>query len=827
MRLSGSVSLRPVRLGFLVPPADLALVRRVAQLSACLWGGRYNPIIPFFEDAHTRWIAPYHGAQGLDVARGYVDFFEPDVLVEASAGMAEQLGWHNGENEFHLPRVVSLQQFYEVDDRGRVEFAAGIDVTNVMQHLYDREYKYQRRHKILFAAVESDSDCAFFDLFFGTYPDDTALKYIADAYREIFEPEILPYNATTWHRIINENIAGPSWISRHNLEEDLGRGGSDFTVFIFDPANANDAIDYWNYRLWKRQVLPVNVHWLVDHAAFLRDQISKHHRPIPGNPFGTMFWSHIDFARSISDEEAKQILKNHFDGLPKNSFAWGRDQEIWALTKSRDRWRQSRILIKAKSKSFDTEITESKNAKIPTLAPEFHNATGTYAKAHWMNVVSPSSTRLDDGPAIVYPSNLWHPKPPGTTISRELTVTREGWTLPRRQDIGYTLLRPSSGRDAVTEWFADNGIEAHPSEEGQVAAQVIAAAGSLLGCGMFADADTLSLLNKMAESHAERSRGGRPVKATGPDRAKHLDLIRQHFQRREKQGFGYWTRLDYFLKRSVFRAGLRVQCPTCAHHNWFDLGAMGYVLTCTRCLKQFNFSQTPSDLARAQWFYRVIGPFAAPNYAHGGYAVALTLRCLSENRENELTWSTGLNLNELNREIDFVAWYRRSSTLGGEREEPFFLFGEAKSFGKNVFDEDVVTGLRDVAERFPGAVLVVSSLRPIADYTSAELKNLSELASWGRTPTSDWRPRNPVIVLTATELFSDNTIAYAWKQAGGRAAELVQHASVDLSDLYVLAEATQQLYLGLPSFYDGYGSRLRRERQRLVQLLRARSVSST
>jgi hypothetical protein len=25
------------------------------------------------------------------------------------------------------------------------------DITNVMQHLYDREYKYQRRHKISFA----------------------------------------------------------------------------------------------------------------------------------------------------------------------------------------------------------------------------------------------------------------------------------------------------------------------------------------------------------------------------------------------------------------------------------------------------------------------------------------------------------------------------------------------------------------------------------------------------------------------------------------------------------------------------------------------------
>ena len=800
-------------------------MRRIARLSICLWGGRYNPIIPFFEGTHARWIAPHHvRAQGLDVARGYVDFFEPDVLVEASPEMAKRLGWHNDERHFGLPRVIPLQQFYEIGDRGRVQFAAGIDITNVMQHLYDLEYKYQRRHKMSFAKVESAPDDAFFEVFSGTYPHDADLNYIADAYQRIFEPEALPSNAATWLRIINENFAGPNWISRHDLEENLGRGNSNFTVFVFDPADADDAIDYWNYRLWKRQVLPVNVHWLADHAAFLRNEIAKYHRPIPNNPFGTMFWSHIHFARSISDDAAKQILTDHFAGLPGESYAWGRDQEIWTLVRSRERWRNSRVLIKTKSQSFEAEITEGKHAKIPTLAPEFRNATGSYAKAHWMNVVVPTSSRRNDGPAIVYPSNLWHPRPPGTAISHELTVTREGWTLPQEHDIGYTLLRPSSGRDALIEWFAQNGITALPSEEGQVAAQIIAAAGSLLSCGMLADAQTLALLNEMAESLSQRSREGRPVKATGPDRAKHVHQIREHFDRREKRGFGYWTKLDFFLERSVFRAGLRVQCPTCAYHNWFDLDAMGYVLACTRCLKQFKFSQTPSDLASAKWYYRVIGPFAAPDYARGGYAVALTLRCLAE--KNELTWSTGLALKELKREVDFVAWYRRGSMLDEEREEPVLVLGEAKSFGKNAIDDDDLAGLREVAARFPGAVLVVSSLRSIAEYSLAERQRLTDLALWGRTPDNGWRPRNPVILLTATELFADHGIAHAWRQAGGRAAELVQPAYVDLSDLHVLAEATQNLYLGLPSFYKGYSTWLRKERQRLVQILNARSGSN-
>ena len=76
-------------------------------------------------------------------------------------------------------------------------------------------------------------------------------------------------------------------------------------------------------------------------------------------------------------------------------------------------------------------------------------------------------------------------------------------------------------------------------------------------------------------------------------------------------------------------------------------------------------------------------------------------------------------------------------------------------------------------------------------------------------------------MLTSTELLSDHGIAHAWEELGGRAAELVKHAYVDLSDLHMLAEATQKLYLGVSSFYDGYGTWLRRERQRLARLLRA------
>jgi hypothetical protein len=181
----------------------------------------------------------------------------------------------------------------------------------------------------------------------------------------------------------------------------------------------------------------------------------------------------------------------------------------------------------AESKPFDEEVNPDGYAKIPAPAPEFRNATGAYTRSFWMNVVLPTSSHRGEEAAIVYPSNLWKPDYPRLEMGRELTVTREGWTIPQGHSIGYSLIRPVSGREALIGWLKSNGVEAYPSEEGQVAAQIIAGAGSLLACSMFADLETLSLLNGMAESHTERSRDGKRVRTFNPDRAKHVNQIRQ------------------------------------------------------------------------------------------------------------------------------------------------------------------------------------------------------------------------------------------------------------------------------------------------------------
>ena len=174
-----------MRLGFLVSPDDLPSVRRILRLSSCVWGGRYNPIIPFFKNDPPRWARPFALApRGLDIARGYVDFFEPDVLVEAAEGMALALGWADDEtSRLDLPRTLRLEDLFHPDDRGLVELQAGIDTFGVMAHLYQSEFKYQQRHKLPFALL--DPPDAFFEAFIGAYPGDENLKRFSGLSRHL------------------------------------------------------------------------------------------------------------------------------------------------------------------------------------------------------------------------------------------------------------------------------------------------------------------------------------------------------------------------------------------------------------------------------------------------------------------------------------------------------------------------------------------------------------------------------------------------------------------------------------------------------------------
>ena len=88
------IRLRPIRFGFLVRPTDDAKILEILRLNTCLWGGMFNPIIPYFESVPS-WMGEegFRFESAKHMINDYLDFFEPDFLVEAEEGLADGFGF--------------------------------------------------------------------------------------------------------------------------------------------------------------------------------------------------------------------------------------------------------------------------------------------------------------------------------------------------------------------------------------------------------------------------------------------------------------------------------------------------------------------------------------------------------------------------------------------------------------------------------------------------------------------------------------------------------------------------------------------------------------
>jgi hypothetical protein len=186
---SVDLRLRPTRFGFLVAPNDMAALRLAFQVNTCLWGGKYNPIIPVFAARPHWWERQRITDETAEqIMNGYLDYFEPDVLVETQAGQGAKLG-------YHADRVISISALIPPQNRLDIGYSEthGLSVFSLYHHLYRREFQFTKREpekivrvKSATPALKSLAACVF-----GAFPEKGAFHELEQAFDEVFAPEIL------------------------------------------------------------------------------------------------------------------------------------------------------------------------------------------------------------------------------------------------------------------------------------------------------------------------------------------------------------------------------------------------------------------------------------------------------------------------------------------------------------------------------------------------------------------------------------------------------------------------------------------------------------
>lgn len=790
MRLD--VRLRPTRFVYLAAPDDMEAVQRVFETNTCLWGGKYNPIVPMLYSVPEWWDR--HGTRETaeQIVNGYVDYFEPDMLIETKPGQAAALG-------FNRDRVVQIEDMQPKFGRLDADYisAFGLQMFSLYRDLYRSEFQFSRREpgKIVRVLSEAPGLEALAACIFGAFPAKGMLHDLEGIFDQVFTPDVLRLSPANAGEIFENNWLNPLHLTHSKLDVRYSRH-IDPRLFVFDGTKPADLIDYWNLRAGVAPVVPIPLQFIKELSGFAREFVTENYRPIPGNQFGGKIHPTVMFGRSITEEDINAIFEEHLRIETEGANCiqhWY--PPIWRPVPETS-VSPMRPVITANEVSHDAPVTgDNPGIRFDGLEPDFDAPQGGLAR--WVNVVRIDGNRWDGDFATVYPDDYRDPKIPKFGGGRgDVLPTSEGYVVLARYSTQRHYWSLESHPSAIANWLAERGIKTTLSGSGRATQQIIETLGGFPWVSALASEAVVKLLNdisrrpvnKSMEHHQFRNRINDAVK----DKLWHRDAFK------------------VLVEKNAVELGLEVRCEKCGSWSWYALAELDAELKCHLCLKRYAFPAiNPTDRDRANWAYRLIGPFAQPNYAQGGYAAALSMRffavVLSGVTESRITWCAGQEMTLAGKqtvEADFILWYRRQALLGSPHSTQL-VFGEAKSFGKDAFTAEDVSRMKQLAIAFPGAALVFATMRQPSDITEEEIARLSELARWGRHyEDARSEARAPVIILTGVELFADHHLSHSWKERGGRHAELIAPAYVRPDNLRELADMTQQLYLGLESYHD-------------------------
>lgn len=408
--------------------------------------------------------------------------------------------------------------------------------------------------------------------------------------------------------------------------------------------------------------------------------------------------------------------------------------------------------------------------------------------------------------ATVLPFNTFDRSWPrlGTGGDR-VAVGREGWIFGQRYKGWSETVSFMTKEETIAGALKRFGVDAQLSDPGHVARQMLDRLGGLWGVHMLAYPGVVKMLNDMAGSVRRKSNDKDSVEETFERKSVSLKKWQDMLARETGKRFR-GPKLDDYTKRGVIRLGLETECPHCRGGNWHGLDIVDYRVICERCLNVYEFPQSGIKQHNDNWRYRVIGPFSVPDFARGSYSALLTLRVLESfgGSHGELTFSTAMDLSFDGGkcEADFIALRRadRWDRVG----DPELVIGETKSFGQgDLIKLKDMTKLKRIAAKLPGATIVISVMRET--FTESEKQILKSFVQWSRRSGEGSKPRNPVVLLTGHELFVDHLVAAKWKELGPPWSDFTDYD--DTRDLFNLAQSTQTIHLGLPSFYEDWTAR--------------------
>jgi len=808
-----TVTLRPLRLAFIVKPGDKRGILRAIQINSILWGGMLNPILPAFRRSPRSYADGRFKPPAAQIVSGYLTAYDPDFVV--TLGTA-------------LPRGVAFEQdrLISEDDilAGLAEDEAvwhGVGINEIMARLYAQEFQFVQRHPrdVFLAEAVQKQDRLMVAACFGELPTGTRVDFHR-LWTDRLGGRMKPFEAGDVLRLTDPTAVYPLRVGMHEI--DLlarQRRWGDRYIFWMDATDPEDVVDYWNLRATGHRVLPLPTQWADELRDGVRHQVERNYRPDRLNK-QIMYGTGVIRSRHTSASDLSAFLSSLH--LPAGDRIVSSPHRIPRIYREPgtgdDKWDPCSVVAEQREIRI-SDIGEDTEFQTVVPAHAKRDVWGTLAR--YANVVRLRAYGAEDTVATVIPPNLKLGRSlrPLAATSADFRVRRDGLTMSNLNvERSFVVPVPSSW-GVFSAWLSASGCVAEISPGGRVVQAMLECLG---GIHMIRAIQGQWIIDFLDGLVTERSADG--AKATPKERIKHVtsneaaNRLSPPADEAVSSSESGSDLLRMLVELGVLEVGAELQCAHCGRRSWFSLEQIRQELTCSICTRRFPFPaiKPPSK----PWRYRPVGPFSLPDYADGCYSVLLAIYFLTRTLNASATLVPSFELTPRDgkvKEADFGMLWRDS--LMSDSTDFYPIFGECKSlnaFGDPSGDGNDVEKMGAIAELFPGAVLVFATLAE--DLHAQDRKALRDLANAGREPWQGDRWLNPVLVLTRRELTSPWKPPKCWQDVGGPVGDFARtqrfvRSILDLCDL------TQQLYLGLPPWHEWFEqrSRARAERRRARQ----------
>lgn len=782
-----TIRVRPLRVGYLVDPADRVGLYRAIELNTFLWGGSYNPIIPAYRRTPAKWKSHRvrHLPHPSDIVDGYLNGFDPDIVVPI--GICENRTFQVGNRDI----VKTDELLGGLKDSASPRY--GIGLIELLNDFIEKELKFKRNDDLQVVFPELPRAYGLFlASVFGVLPKEA--QQIVD--RHFLNVTGISRCRVTLNQFL-ELLRSPNFFPRRltswTLEEQPLREPQ---LFVCDATSTQDIIDYWNLRAAGFYVVPIPIQAAGTESikTFAREFIERNYRPYRYNP--DMFHdTTVQGSRSLTEDTVKSFCQSL--SIPKQDpkrhpkftyrFWYPRLWDAWAREKTFGEGIEFPFAYEEERRISEGE----ERLELRSQDPKFDIFPDYSGKPRFANEFSFRFYGSKESMAEVFPEG-----------SREFSsaVGRVGYFNWRFSRFGPVFLAQNP-RDLVflelplaeavmTEWFRERGWKVSLSGPGRIAKQLLKQLGGTYGISKLAHKGVIELLGGLEKE------AGMPRQAV-------LEKLKRVIKS-DRLFYDAEQFLEGLLSANACRLGTKIQCPVCTRHNWYELNELDYELRCRFCLSDFSPPlKSPREI---KWTYRAHGPFAS-SIAQGAFTVLLTIKMLGGGFDRAITPLLSYVAEKDGRylEADLTCLYKLSTW---REKGTYVIHAECKSF--NRFERRDIERMKELAIAFPGSALVFATLN--SELQESEMKLIRSLAVAERKKRQNRKPSSHVILLTGTELFS-HRIGDNWKNKGGL-YELFSQRSFELTNLEVLADATQQLYLSLTSWFEWLDTEWKKRRQK-------------